>query len=182
MLIEDGKGSGSKLSVIDNQADVLTASVINQATLRGDTFAWNAVAQNVDTTDVLLYVRNLSQDRLLVINRIYVWGDVPATFDIHLQTTPTAFAAGALGLVVVGVNLNTSSAKVADGEGYSDATNASGSIITTLANNETTGDEFGIDYQTNDSIILGTNGTIGVDVIGEVALFECTIIGYYIDA
>ncbi len=182
MLIEDGKGSGSKLAVIDNQADVLTTSAINQATLRGDAFAWNAISSNIDTTDVALYVRNLSQDRLLVINRIYVYSDIATAFDIHLQTSATAF--GAAGTAVVGVNLNTSSAKVADAGAYSDDDNvSSGSIIITLHSNELTSDQFGIDYKTNDEIILGTNGLIGVDIVAEiVAGYECTIIGYYIDA
>ncbi len=182
MLIEDGKGTGSKLAVIDNQADVLTASQIQQATLRGDAYAWNAISSNIDATDVMLYVRNLSQDRLLVINRIYVYSDIATAIDIHLQTIATAF--GAAGAAVVGVNLNTSSAKVADGEGYADDDNVvSGTIILTLHSPELTTAQEGIDYQTNDEIILGTNGTIGVDVIAEiVAGYECTIIGYYIDA
>lgn len=183
MQVQDGKGTGSKLGVnADGQVMVVTASAVNQAALRGDAYAWNAITSDIGTGDEALYVRNLSADRLLVINRVYVWGDVPAAFDIHIQTASTAF--GAAGAVVVGVNLNTSSAKVADAEGYSDDDNlaAATTIVTTLKNNETTGDEFGIDYQTNDAIVLGKNGTIGVTIIGEVAAYECTYIGYFIDA
>jgi len=182
MLITDGVGTSTAAAVTDrHELVVSTASAINKATLRGDAYAWNAITSDIDITDVMLYVRNNSPDRLLVVNRIYAWTDVPAAFDIHIQTIATAFGSG--GAAVVGVNLNTASAKVADAGGYSDDDDvASGTIVTTLKNNETTGDEFGIDYQTNDSIILGTNGTIGVDCIGEGAAYECTIIGYYIDA
>lgn len=181
MLIEDGKGTGSKLAIVDNQAEVLTTSPIHQAVLRGDAFAWNAVSSNIDVDDVMLYVRNLSPDRLLVINRIYAYNDIAGTLDVHLQTSAAAFGTGT---AVVGVNLNTSSAKVADGEGYADDDSvSSGTIILTLATNELTSDQFSIDYQTNDEIILGTNGLIGVDTkVETVAGYECTIIGYFIDA
>lgn len=180
MLIEDGKGTGSKLAVVDNQAEVLTSSPINQAVLRGDAYAWNAITSDIGVNDCALYVRNLSQDRLLVINRIYVWADVPTQIPIHLQTSSTAFDTGA---AVVGVNLNTSSAKVADAGAQSDSDAPTvGTLILSLRNNETTGDEFGIDYQTNDEIVLGTNGLIGVDIVADCAAYECTIIGYFIDA
>lgn len=180
MLIEDGKGTGSKLAVIDNQADVLTTSAIHQAALRGDAFAWNAITSNIDTTDTALMVRNLSQDRLLVINRIYVYSDIATAVDIHLQTSATAMT----GTVCTGVNLNTSSDKVADGEGQSDDDDVTqGTIILTLHSNELTTDQNAIDYVTNDEIILGTNGAIGVDIVAEiVAGYECSIIGYFIDA
>ncbi len=160
-------------------------SAIHEATLKGDAYAWNAVSSDLDTTDCALMVRNLSQNRLLVINRVYVWADVPTGIDIALTQSTLAYAAGGVGVAVVGVNLNTSSAKVADANAYSDDTAiAQGSIIHTFENNETTGDEFGIDFPTDDKIILGTNGCIGIDIAEEIgaAGFECTIIGYFIDA
>jgi len=184
MLLDDGKGSGKPAAVIDGELSVVTTSEINKAALKGDAYAWNAVAADLDATDCALMVRNLSPNRLLVINRIYVWVDVATMIDIHITTDATAFAAGAVGVAVVGVNLNTSSAKVADAGGYSDDTGvAQGSIITTRHTNELATDVFGIDYQTNDEIVLGTNGCIGADVITEPGAtgFECTFIGYFID-
>lgn len=183
MLIEDGQGSGSKLAVKANEMSVITTSEINKAAVRGDAYAWNAVTSNIDATDCMLMVRNLSPNRLLVINRIYVWVDVATAIDVHISTNATTFSAGGVGAAVVGVNLNTSSAKVADAGAYSDDAGVTqGTIITTLHTNELATDVFGIDYQTNDEIVLGTNGCIGVDDITEPAAFECTIIGYFIDA
>lgn len=184
MNIHDGTGTGIKASVNkDNELSIVTTSVIHQACLRGDAYAWNAVTGNIDTTDNMLTVRNLSPTRLLVINRIYAWADVATAFDVHISTNATAFAAGGIGAApVTGVNLNTSSNKVADAGGYSDDTGVTqGTIITTLHTNELATDVFGIDYRTNDEIVLGTNGCIGVDDITEPAAFECTIIGYFID-
>lgn len=183
MLLE---GKSGELAEVNKNGDLLitTTSEIHKACLRGDAFAWNAVTGNIDATDNMLTVRNLSPTRLLVINRIYVWVDVATAVDVHISTNATAFAAGGIGAApVVGVNLNTTSNKVADAGGYSDDTGISqGTIITTLHTNELATDVFGIDYRTNDEIVLGTNGCIGVDDITEPAAFECTIIGYFIDA
>lgn len=179
MIIEDGKGTGSKLGVKDGQALVTTMSAIQKATLRGDAYAWNSISANIDATDVLLTVRNLSNERMLVINRLYVYVDVPTALDIHITTSATAFATGT---AVVGVNLNTSSAKVADAEAYTDDDGISqGSIILTLQTNELTTDIHPIDYPTNDCIVLGTNGLISIDCIVESVAFECSIVGYFID-
>ena len=181
MLITDGVGTSRSAAVTgEHELVVSTASAIHKATLRGDAYAWNAITSDIGTNDCALYVRNLSQDRLLVINRIYVWADVPSAIPIHLQTSSSTFDTG---VAVVGVNLNTSSAKVADADGQSDSdTPTVGTLLLSLRNNETTGDEFGIDYMTNDEIILGTNGLIGVDIVADSAAYECTIIGYFIDA
>lgn len=180
MFIEGS--SGKKAAIPDGELAVTTASEINKAVLRGDAFAWNAISADIGTTDCMLMVRNLSPNRLLVINRIYAWADVAGAYDIHISTNATAFSAGGSGTAVVGVNLNTSSAKVADAGGYSDDAGVTqGTIINTLYSNELATEVNGIDFVTNDEIILGTNGCIGVDMIAEAAAFECTIIGYFID-
>ncbi len=159
-------------------------SAIHEASLNGDAYSWHAVSSDVDTTDCILMVRNLSRTRLLVINRIYMWADVPTALEVALTRSSTAYSAGGVGVAVVGVNLNTSSNKVADADAYADdASVAQGSLIHTFETNETTGDEFGIDYQTEDTIVLGNTGAIGVDITAEpgAAGVECTIIGYFID-
>lgn len=182
MQITDGTGTTRTAAVNkNNELSVVTMSAIQKATLRGDAYVWNSVSVDVGATDVLISVRNLSNDRLLIINRIYVWADVPTALDVNIQTSATAF--GAAGTVAVGVNLNTSSAKVADAEGYTDDDNVSqGSIIATLHTNEATADIFPIDFPTDDSIILGTNGIISVDCVADSAAFECSVVGYFIDA
>jgi hypothetical protein len=184
MLLDDGRGSGGTAEINKrNELSVTTVSEIHKAALNGDAYAWNAISANIDATDCMLMVRNLSPTRLLVINRIYAWVDVATAIDVHISTNATAFSAGGVGAAVVGVNLNTSSNKVADAGGYSDDAGVTqGTIITTLHTNELATDVFGIDFRTNDEIVLGTNGCIGVDDITEPAAFECTIIGYFIDS
>ena len=179
----EGK-SGNTLDVAkDSQTLVTTMSAIHKATIKGDAYAWNTVSYDITAADTILTVRNLSPKRLLVINRIYAWADVPGAFDVHIQTVATAFTT-TQGAVVVGVNLNTSSAKVADAGAISDeeAIAAQGTVILTLMSNEHTDHQFGIDFPTNDAIILGTNGRIAIDAAAAAAACECTIVGYFIDA
>jgi len=185
MLIEghDKNNVSTHVEVKKGQMAVTTASPINKATVRGDAYNWNAVsAAGVGATDCLLMVRNLSPTRLLVINRIYVWADVSTALDVHLIISSATFGAGAAQVAVVGVNLNTSSNKVPDADAHSDDDNVGqGDIICTLMTNETSTTQFAINFPTNDAIVLGTNGCIGVDAVADVAAFECTITGYFID-
>ena len=183
MLIEDGTGSASRLGVKDGEVLVTTMSAIQKATLQGDAYAWNTVSYDITAADTILTVRNTSPDRLLVIHHLYMYTDVPGNYDIHIQTIATAFTQ-TNGAVVVGVNLNTSSAKVADAGAISDeeAIAAQGSVILTLMSNEAAADQCPIDFPTNDAIILGTNGRIAIDAAAAAALCEATIIGYFIDA
>lgn len=183
MLIEDGMGSSTMAVVDANRLSVTTSSAMHQATLRGDAFSWNAVSYDITAADTLLCVRNLSPKRLLVINRLYMYTDVPGSYDVHIQTISTTFTS-AHGAAVVGVNLNTSSSKVADADATSDeeAIAAQGTVILTLMSNELATDQFAVDYPTNDAIILGTNGRIAIDATAAAAVCECTISGYFIDA
>jgi len=184
MIITDGKGSGSKVAVSkENDLSVVTMSAISKATQRGDAFSWNTVSYDIITADTLLTVRNTSAKRLLVIHRLYMYTDVIGTYDVHIQTVSTAFTT-THGAVVTGVNLNTSSAKVADAGAISDeeAIAAQGTVILTLASNELATDQFAIDFPTNDAIVLGTNGRIAIDATAAAAVCECTVIGYFIDA
>ncbi len=185
MLIEgsDKNNKSTNVAINNGQMAVITALPINKATLRGDTYAWNTVAYSITTADTILTVRNTSPNRLLVINRLYMYADVEGIFDIHIQTVATAFST-TQGAVVVGVNLNTSSNKVADAGAISDeeAIAAQGTVILTFRSNELTTDQFAINYPTNDAIVLGTNGRIAIDASAAAATCEATIIGYFIDA
>ena len=176
--------SGKTVQVNDSYELLANApTALHKAAIRGDAFVWNALSYDITAADTILTVRNTSTDRLLVINNIYMNTDVNGFYDIHIQTVATAFTT-TNGAVVTGVNLNTSSNKVADAGAISDeeAIAAQGSIIATLRSNEATADQFSIDFKTNDAIVLGTNGRIAVDASAAAATCECTIVGYFIDA
>lgn len=182
MLIEDGKGSGNKASVnalsqLKTEAVELTAFA--DASRRGDAFSWTAVTADINTGDTLLCVINQSRERKLRITKVYVWGDVPSLFKIHVPA-----AAAWAGTAVVGVCLNRKLSTTADAVAYADETGttfADANVICTLHSNELTTDQFSCEWDFEGAVILGYDDAIAVDGIGETAAFNCSIFGYFED-
>ncbi len=158
-------------------------SAIHEATLKGDAYSWNSISADLIAADTALIVCNESRTQLLVIHSCYICCDLPTFVDFHL-THPGTWA----GTAVTGVNLNNASNKIAAATAYADETgHTQGDIILTAAATEhTVGEESTVEpetYNFDDAIILGEHDCFGVDVVGNTAArFECTIIGYYIDA
>lgn len=185
MLIEDPR-TGDKAGVNkESQLQVVTASAIHQASLRGDAYAWNAVSANLATTDCLICVANYSDTRLLVISFAWVRGDIAGQMDIKLGDVTGLTLAGT---AITAVNLNRSSPNKPDALAYSAETqSAAATLILTLYQHlavnaqTTTGPMLHVDFK--DAIVLGRNDCFGIDTILEPAAgFEATVFGYYIDA
>lgn len=182
MRIEDGAGTGYQAAVTSAkklQTRAMQISAWHEACLNGDAYAWNGISADIDTGDTALLVRNDSATRYLVIEKLYIWCDVAAQFDVHVIPHSTYTLAGT---AVTGVNLLVGSGKVADATAKADETgNTQGSIILTLHTNELATDVFGLDYDFHGGVILGQNSCIAVDIIGESAAFEATFFGYFVD-
>jgi len=192
MLIDDGKGRGYKAEVdSENRLRVISINQSLPAHVseeEGETYSWTAVSADINTGDTALLVCNNSTSKKLLIEKIYVWGDVAAQFKIHIPSYPTLAGTG-----VVGVNLNSVSGNAADASAYADETGntfAATNVITTVRNTyyvRGNGDDLvdiaaagkgeWIDY--NGMVVLGYHGCIAIDIIGESAAFECTIIGTF---
>lgn len=185
--ITDGTGSTEVKAKVDASNRLHTFNVqhsaMSEASLNGDAYSWTSVTSDINTGDTALVVQNKSHTRKLVIQQVYAYGDVPTLMKIHCPA-PVTFSGGA---AVVGVNLNRGkAATLAVAIGHRDEeANAfvAGNVILTLATNETTGDQYGImvDPLLDGAVVLGYDDIIAVDVIGEIAAYECTIAGYYID-
>jgi len=158
-------------------------TAIHEATLKGDAYSWNAISADLAAEDTALIVCNESKTKLLVIHKCYIACDLATAVDFHVGE-PGTWA----GTAVTGVNLNTSSRNIASATAYADETgNTQGSIILTGTScvhtvaQESTAEP--VTYYFDDAVILAEHDCFGVDVIGDIAArFECTIIGYYIDA
>ena len=86
------------------------------------------------------------------------------------------------GTAVVGNNLNRVSGNAAQATAKADETGnvfAAANVVTTVRNSELATAEEGqwIDY--DGALVLGHHDSVAVDIIGESATFECTIIGYF---
>jgi hypothetical protein len=155
----------------------------------GDAYTWTAVSADINTGDTGLYLVNDSTTEKLFITKIYVWADVAVQFKIHCP----AYATPAGGSLVTGVNLNRTSGNVASATARADetaSTFAAANVITTVRNtyySRGNGDDLvdipaagqgqWIDYE--GGLILGLHDSVAIDIIGESAAFECTIVGYY---
>ena len=185
--IADGTGDVNVKAKVnsDNQLHTFNIehSAMYEASLDGGAYSWTSITSDIDTGDTALAVKNTSHTRKLVIQTIYVYGDVPTLMKVHCPV-PVTLAGGA---AVVGVNLNRGeAATLAPAIARSDETAttfAAGNVIFTAATNETTGDQYGVILSPflDGAVVLGFDDIIAVDVIGEVAAYECTIAGYYVD-
>ena len=182
LQIEDGHGSGNTVKV-DEHGHLETHSVVKiefkyASNVLGDAYSWTAISSDIDAGDTALYVCNNSTTKNLYIQRIYVWSDTYTQFKIHLP----AYVTPAGGTEVVGKNLNTTSGKIADATARADETSnvfAAANTICTVRNNEVGTDQFGQWIEFDGAIVLGYHKALAIDVIAELAAYECTIMGFY---
>ncbi len=187
--IKDGTGNGF-LAKVNSAKQLHTRSVqisaLHDAALRGDAFAWNGVSAAIATTDCIILVANTSSSRLLVIDHAYIRGDIASQIKVKLSDVTGLTLAGT---AVTGVNLNRTSAKIADASAWVDETaSAATTIILThyqhLAVNGqvTTSPMARLDFA--GSIVLGEDAAFGMDLVIAAGLgaFEATVVGYFIDA
>ena len=182
MKIEDGTGSQAQAGVTSKnklQTRSVSVSALHEASLNGDAYSWNAVSADVAAAATALLVRNDSDTRHLVIEKVYVYSDVATAVDVHFTNGAVFTAAGT---AVTGVNLNRGVLKVADATSFANETgNTQGNIFLTLHTSELTTSQEGVEYNFDGAVILGRNGAIGLDLVADSAAFECTIIGYFVD-
>ena len=181
--LEDGTGRGFKAGV-DSENRLYTLSTINSPLHHisehdGLAFGWTAVSADIGGGDTGLLITNTDPERVMHVDSLYVWSDVPTQFKIHFPAYATNFT----GTVVTGLNLNRTSSKTALAVAYADETIntfAAANTVLTLKTNELATDQFGIIMRNINGIILGYHDSVAVDVIADSAAFECTIWAYYI--
>ena len=181
--LEDGTGRGYKAGV-DFENRLRTLSTAHSALHHvsehdGLAFGWTTVSADIGGGDTALLITNTDPEKVLAIDSLYVWSDVPTQFKIHFPVYATNFT----GTGVTGLNLNRTSSKTALAVAYADETvNAlvAANTALTLKTNELATDQFGITMRNMDGIILGYHDSVAVDVVADSAAFECTIWGYYV--
>ena len=130
MIIEDGKGSGKKAQVNDENELVtrsITESEIEHASASGKAYIWDSTEKDIDAGDTMLFVQNTSETPLILDVATINGSNVICTWTMHTGadiTTPS-------GTTVSGVNMNPKFRSVpADAIGYADETAvADGDIV-----------------------------------------------------
>ncbi len=176
-MIEDGKGTRGTAGVNEDQQ--LTVASVNQTEFefvskeKELAFSWSSGTYDAAANDTILLIKNTSRTNNLHIDGIWLSTDTETRVVVHVPTTEVTVT----GTTITGVNLNTGSANVAEASAARDETNNSQGNIIWSGEIQATGEPYFIDFA--GALILGTNSSIGVDYVADVAACDVTITGHY---
>lgn len=146
------------------------ATYISQS--NGEGYVWN-VAYDYDANDTLIWLRNDSPTKFLIIERITITSETVTQFIIHFPENATP-----AGTSITGTNLNRGSVNVAEATCYQDETNNTQDVILTQGIVTANGKN---NMSVDGAILLAHNHCIAVDFVTAGTLGIVTIRGYYID-
>jgi len=175
--IEDGGGTGV-IARINTDKQLLTKAVVTgecefASLTRGRAFSWASGTYDPAVGDTILLVKNISTTQALHIDVVILSTDTDTRVIIHLPTTEVT----PTGTAITGVNFNASSANVAEATAIRDETNNTQGGIILSGEIMATGQPLAVNF--DGAVILGTNDSIGVDFVGDVAACDVTIIGHF---
>lgn len=176
--IEDGKGTGNRAQVNDENQLVVRAvtesGVEHESEVNGIAYNWSSDIVSIDAADTVLLVKNTSDTHLHIEYVEIANGATASEYTLHLPTVEVTLSGGS---VVTGTNLNTASSNVADALSRSDEEgNTQGNVIGTVW--------LAIDRNyrfLTPGLILGKNKSIGIDIVAASAETAATIVGHYED-
>ena len=138
----------------------------------GEAYTWS-VAYDYAAADTLIWLRNDSTTKILIIETIILSSDTATQFILHFPVNATP-----AGTAVTGVNMNRGSVNVAEATCYRDETNNTQANVIhqgIIDANAT------IVVPVRDSFILYHNDCVAVDYVTAGTLGTVTIKGYYVD-
>jgi hypothetical protein len=177
LQIEDGKGSGIRAGITSqNRLEVQSESntqIHFSSLLDGLAFSWHSEDDDAAAGDFIMYIKNTSTTKLLVIDDIVCGTENASTLKLH-RVTGTAS-----GSSITGSNLNFQSGNTADataiGSGAVSGLTSS-SIIETIRLSANSTEKFTV----RDALILGTGDAIAIEYdTGTTGDGEITVIGYF---
>lgn len=149
------------------------SEVAFQSRLNGNAYAWTT-SLDLGADKCVIWLRNDSEIPL-VIDKVYIYGSAAATFEIFVGSNKTTSA----GTAVVGVNLKTSSANIADATCTHTETGADAGGTLTLLQTIQAGVSSKETVNFDGALVLGRLGELAVNVVTDIALSSVTIIGYF---
>jgi len=174
--IRDGQGDGY-LAGVDSENRLKAyctaeTEISHESESNKRAYTWSH-SYNSGANDTILWLKNTSTTKNLIIEKIVLSSDTTTNFIIHFPSTTTS----PTGTAVTGTNLNRSSNNSADSTCYGDETGNSRGIVMAqgiILNNTTA------IMPVDGSIVLGVNDEIAVDFVSATtALGMVTIRGYY---
>ena len=176
--VDDGTGSGSKAGIsptgnrlnVSARADTRAYYISRD---NGQAYVWAPATYNGAAADTVLLVKNNGVIPLY-IHAIWLSSDIDTRWVIHLPTTNVTVAGAA---TIVGVNLNTGSNNVADAVAEQAETgNSQGDIIWSGETQATSSPQ---EIHFDDALSLHKNKSVGIDIVGEPAVVDVSIIAFF---
>ena len=175
--IKDGSGSGTRAKVNAKKRLSVSAATFKESHLvsfeDGETYLWTT-SFSAATGNEVIYIKNTSKTKLLVIDRITVNSVNAGLFELYTATGTAA------GTTITGFNGNMTSNNVAEADSYGEAAVTGltlGSRIDlarTPANGRAT-------MELDDVLIMGLNDAITIEYTGSTGLVDVIVTGYYED-
>ena len=168
---------GSAVQVVENAVLVNTRSEWDQAVSDGRAFTWASLTYDPDGHDTILGVQNTSKTHLLKIKKIISTTDAAGLIQVFTSVGITMSGT----VLVVGVNLNRSSGRLAEATAYCDETvNAeqAGGYATKLLQKQIAADVPDV-IDVDGAIVLPYSHEIGVDFTTAATAGNVTIWGWF---
>jgi len=177
MLIEDGKGSGYRAEVNqNNQLNVFSVTekeIAYHSQFHGAAYIWTATADwGADKNAI--WLRNNSTKDYLIIQQVTVSPAASCLCEIWVGNGNTAG-----GTAVVGVNLNRSSKKAADATCTHTNTNVDAGAGMTLLNSFYSLATFKEPMTFDGALVLGYYDELAVNLVTDVGITAVGIFGYF---
>jgi hypothetical protein len=176
MKIEDGVGSGKLVKVTPrNRLDVSSAAFAEVhlvAAKDAQTYLWTS-SYSATSGDEIIYVKNTSKTKLLIIDEIILGCVATAQFAVYTATGTAA------GTSITGRNTNRTSGNTADVTSLGDAAVTGLTIGDRLSITRVPANDSKV-LDLKDAIILGLDDAITITyTAGAGNTVDATILGYY---
>jgi hypothetical protein len=175
MIFNDPDGTPAKITS-DNRVRTYAgqeSEIAFQSRVNGSAYMWSMSA-DLGADVCALYLRNNS-DVPLVIDKIYIYADAAATFELFVGSNKITSA----GTAVAGVNLNTKYGTTPDVTCTHTETGADQGGTLTLLTTIQAGLSAKETVDFDGALVLERLGEVAVNVVTAIGLMSISIVGYF---
>ena len=167
--VADVNADGQLFALVTNEKQEATVS-----RLKGDTYSWSNVTYDYVAANTILGIENNSPNKYLVIDKVWLYGDVATQVKLHILSNVTM-----AGTAVTGQVLNRESRKTASATAKA---NETGNAVANIIANPyipAAGESTLVDLK--GAVILGEDDMFGIDYVTEGAVANVTVLGHFVD-
>jgi len=158
------------------QLKVLSTAVprLAERALAGEAYSWSNVSYDYVAANTVFCLENNHADKLLVVDRLHLYGDVATKVIVHLLTSVAVD-----GTAISGVSLNRNSGRVPRATSTANETTNTAANVVVNFYIAAGGQSALLDLK--GSVVLDNDTFLGVDYTTEGAVTNVTAFGHFID-